>query len=174
MTSASGFLSEFTEVYGVSVTLFGKLQTQHVLESHGLESGMGGWQYARLLVNTLFLRYGLKAITLQVEAFWTAVIVEPGDFVRVTHSLIPNRTTGTLGITNRLFEVLEVKKNFDKGTVELLLLDMAWLDALTAVQVAPDGEPTWPLSTRSDRLNYMFISNSAGVHSDGSAGQAIF
>jgi len=173
-TSATGFMSELTEVYGTSVTLLGKLQTQHVLESHGLESGKGGWQYARLLVNTLFLRYGLKPMLLNVEAFWTAVIVEPGDFVRVTHSLIPNRTTGTLGITNRLFEVLEVKKNFDKGTIELLLLDMNWLDQLTAVQVAPDGEPAWPLSTRADRLNFMFISNSAGVHSDGSAGQAIF
>lgn len=173
-SARSGFNSELTDVYGTSVTVFSKLQGQQVIESRGLESESGGWRYARLLVNTLFLRYGSKPMLLDVDAFWTSVIVEPGDFVRVTHSLIPNRTTGTLGLTNRLFEVLEVKKDFDKGVVSLRLLDMAWLDALAAAQVAPDGEPAWTLATAPERLQYMFISNSAGVHSDGSAGQGIF
>jgi hypothetical protein len=184
----SKFRSEFDEVYGRAVNIYG-LQNVQTIEGRGVQSSCGGWGYARNLANTLFLRYGgdplttnpNKTLTLDVTTFWTGVILEPGDFVYVTHPLVPNRRTGTMGVTQEMFEVLEIQKDFEKGTVKLKLLDVNWMNpsasgALSAFQIAPDsGVPNWPSASGAQRAEYMFISSAAtGLYSTGDAGQKIF
>ena len=39
--------------------------------------------------------------------------------------------------------------------------------------IAPDATPDWPFATTEQRNTYMFISNDAGLMSDGSAGPSI-
>lgn len=183
-SAGGGFRSEFTEVYGKAVNTYG-LQGLQTIEARGALSALGGWGYGRLLANALFLRYGGtvradgslggKTLVLNAKAFWTAVILEPGDFVYLTHPLIPNRLAGTMGLIDELFEVLEVKKNFEEGTVELKLLDVNWLNGLGAYQIAPDSTPTWPNASQQQRAQYQFVSSAAtGKYGTGDSGHKIF
>jgi len=183
----SEFRSEFSEVYGRAVNVYG-LQGLQTIEGRGVQSAFGGWGFARILANTLFLRYGgdplapnpNKTLTLDVTAFWTAVILEPGDFVYVTHPLVPNRRTGSMGMIQEMFEVLEIQKDFEKGTVKLILLDVNWMNpaasgSLSAFQIAPAGTPSWPSASGTQRAKYQFISSAATqTYSTGDAGQKIF
>lgn len=169
----SKFQTELSEVFASSANTYG-LQEQQIIEARGARAVYGSWIWARLLANALFLRYGSKAPMVKVKAFWNAVILEPGDFVYLTHPLVPNRAAGTMGITNRLFEVLEVEKDFQTGAVNLTLLDVNWLAAASMYQVAPDGTPVWTLATPAQKAQYMFVASaSTGNYSDGAAGHKI-
>jgi hypothetical protein len=128
-----------------------------------------------MLGNALFLQYALKPLILEVTAFWDALLAELGDFVRVTHAKVPNRETGTMGITNRLFQVTERSVDFQAGTVDLTLLDANWLDLMPAYQIAPDTQVDWTLASESGKATYMFVASYAtGKYSDGAEGHGIF
>ena len=176
------FGSELTDVRAASVTAFG-IHGQQVIESRGLRRNFGGWGWARMLANTLFLRHGGipqaapvgKSFEVEAEAFWDAALLEPGDFIRLTHALIPNRAAGTMGMTNRLFEVLDRGWEFTNGKVKLRLLDADWLDQLGYYQIALDTTPAWTGASAEEKATYMFVSDEAtGNYSDASPGHAIF
>jgi hypothetical protein len=173
-SDGSKFGSELTAVNAASAAKYG-LSGMQVIESRGQRGALGAWAYGRLLANTLFLQYAFKPISLSVSVLWDAALVEPGDFVRVTHSKIPNRDLGVMGMTNRLFLVTARGWDFGRGNVLLDLLDANWLDLMPAYQIAPDAQADWTLATQEQKDQYMFISSQAtGNYSDGQAGHKIF
>jgi hypothetical protein len=46
-----------------------------------------------------------------------------GDLVVVTHSQMPNLLTGELGVTERLYEVIDREPDFARGRMRYRLLD---------------------------------------------------
>jgi hypothetical protein len=173
-SDGSKFASELTVVDAASVAKYG-LSGMHVIESRGQQSLRGAWQFGRMLANALFLQYAFKPLILEVTAFWDALLAELGDFVRVTHASVPNREAGTMGITNRLFQVTERSVDLQAGTVDLTLLDANWLDLMPAYQIAPNSQVNWTQASESERATYMFVADFAtGKYSDGSEGHKIF
>jgi hypothetical protein len=112
---------------------------------------------------------------LQIKLFWTAVILEPGDYVTVTHALIPNRSTGALGVTGRLYAVLNRTWNFTEGTVEVKLLDVAWLQGMAQSLIAPDATPAWTSQSPTQKATLASVASYAsGKFSDGASGKTYY
>jgi hypothetical protein len=101
--------------------------------------------------------------------------VEVGDFVYLTHPLLPNFETGQRGIFSRIFEVVEKQPNFNEGTMTYRLLDVAWVSAKRLSRIAPDGTPAWPDASQAERDQYMFVADdTTKQYSDGTAGKTIW
>jgi hypothetical protein len=173
---------------GDSISAFG-IQGAQIIESRGLQSGRQGALHASILADKLFRRYDGTAFAnlgvspanrnpniaatsttplWNVEAFHSALTVEVGDWVTLTHQLALDPVTNTRGIVNLLCEVLEKQPHYDKGNVSFKLLDARYIAALAGADYAPLGESDWADASSRDRARYMFIaSDSSGMMTDG-------
>jgi hypothetical protein len=105
-SGSSSFLAESVESYAASVSKYG-LYEENVIESAGMRSGFQGYFMAAFVSRLIFLRYGSKQLQVEnVPLRWIQSLLEPGDFVSVTSSLVPDRKAGTIGVTAKTFEVL--------------------------------------------------------------------
>src|SRR3990167_8615114 len=66
--------------------------------------------------------YQSTAPIIKARCFLQKNLIEPGEVVSVTSALLPNRFTGTRGITAALFEVINRSMVFDQGHVDFELL----------------------------------------------------
>lgn len=165
---------ELTELYGPSFNLYG-MQSQHIIEARGVRSFYQGLAWARLLAHALFRRYARKPPLVTATAFWDAAVLEVGDCVTLTHSKMVPPGGGTLGVTNELFEVVKLSKDFTKHTVELGLLDVNWLNGVAAYLVAPDTQVDWTLASPAEKAAFMFLASAAtGNYSDQTPGHLIY
>jgi hypothetical protein len=166
--ATGNFLSTNTQEYGPSVQkygLFGELN----IASDGLRAALQGYLISNIISYLIFGRYGFKNLTFDKdapEALWTSVLLEPGDLVAVTHTQIPNRKTGVMGITNYPFEILNKKTNFKEGKVTLTMIDGSYLGAFGFTEIAPDGTPSWYSATTLERETYMFQCGEDGTYDD--------
>ncbi len=172
-----GANSELGFTDSTSKTKYGMSASEgvHIIESQGVRSGYQGWAWARVLAHTLTQRYGYQNLTYDVKAFWPALVLEPGDYVYLTHPRVPDRSKGTIGVTNVLCEVLGRSWNFKDCTVDLKLLDVSWLALLVAYQIAADVTPAFPSASATQQQSYMFVASQAtGNYSNGVAGNKVF
>jgi hypothetical protein len=162
------FLSESVQEYGPSVERFGLVASQ-IIESEGMRSGFQGFLWAQIISRLIFLRYGSKNLLLtQVPFLWSECLLEPGDIIQLTIAQVPNRTGGTLGVTDLTFEVLSRTWQFMTGLIELDLLAID-LSAFKQYQIAPNGEASYPSASSGDKAKYMFL---CGVNDEYSTGAA--
>ena len=120
----SNFETELLFLNAPSLQQFG-LAGQHIIESKGMRLVRGGASLAGLTATRIFRRYGGidpvsgapngGAVVLTVQSHFMTLTVEVGDFVYLTHPLLPNFETGRRGIFNRIFEVIEKQPNFTKA-----------------------------------------------------------
>lgn len=163
----SDFRSEAVELNQDSIDLYGQ-QGQQVIESQGMRSGFQGFSLATLLGKSVFNRYAAKNPQLDVEVHWgPPALLELGDFVYVTHALVPDRKTGTLGITNALFQVDEINRKFHSAVVGLKLADASGLKAYGALRIAPDAQVDYTSASGAQKARYIFMSNPIGKQSNG-------
>lgn len=167
------FMTEDTEVYQPSVDKFGKFG-QQIIESQGMRSSFQGYSQARLLARWIFLRYGLKTQQItDMHFFWKACLLELGDLVAITNSKIPDRTAGVVGVSGKLFEVLDRTWDFTTYTVKLTLLDASFLTSIWGVGatgpalIAPNGEADYTAASTSDKATYMFQCGNDDKYSNG-------
>jgi hypothetical protein len=158
---------------------------QHIIESKGLKTARGGVSLAALSATRIFRRYaGLDPVTgtpnggaviLTVTTHFRCLTVEVGDYVFVSHPLLPNFETGRRGVFNRLFEVIEKQPNYSEGSMTYRLLDAAWVRSKKLSRVAPLGTPSYPSASTAQRARYMFIAqDSTQAYSDGTPAKTIF
>jgi hypothetical protein len=121
--------TEVVYIDATSVGTYGRA-SQLLIESKGLRTELGAQWFCQEVSNRLFRRFagtptGLRggAPVLRVDAFLLTLPVWVGDFVAVTHSMMPNLTTGELGVTNRVFEVIDREPDFSNGRMKYQLLD---------------------------------------------------
>jgi len=141
--SEGKFTSERVETYAPSVAKYGQFG-QWVVESEGLRSGLQGYVTAIFTSNLMFLRYGLKQLKFDAnfDLDWTGCVLEPGDIVAVTNPFIPDRTAGVVGVSNKLFEVLDRSLSFDKGTVTISLIEFTSFTTTTLSGMSFGGTAT--------------------------------
>ena len=180
----SNFQTELLFLHAPSLQQYG-LAGQHTIESKGLRLARGGASLAGLTAARIFRRYsGMDPVSgapnggasvLTVQSHFMTLTVEVGDFVYLTHTLLPNFETGRRGIANRIFEVIEKQPNFNEGTMTYRLLDVSWLSTKKLSRVAPLGTPAWPSASSSQRAKYMFVADDVTKeYSDGTAGKTIW
>jgi hypothetical protein len=180
----SKFRTELLFVHAPSMQQFG-LAGQHIVESKGMSLARGGASLAGLTANRIFQRYGGidplsgqatgGAAILSVSSQYLTLGVEVGDFVFLSHALLPNFLTGQRGVISRIFEVIEKQPNFSEGTMQYKLLDTNWVGTKKLSKVAPDGTPAWPGASQTEKDKYMFICDeTTKQYSDGTAGKTIW
>ncbi len=135
--------TEMVFIEATSVSTYGRAG-QHVIESKGLKSVLGAQWFCQEVANRLFRRFagvptGLRggAPVARIESFLLTSPVWVGDYVNVTHPLMPDLLTGSLGVTNRLYEVIDREPDFARGRMRYRLLDTGLTGMEAARQFAP-------------------------------------
>lgn len=138
-----------------SVTKYG-LESLNVIDSAGMRAAAGAATISRTVAGFLFQRYADKAPKITLLTFWTAVFVETGEFVTLSHPLLPDRETGAMGLSGT-FEVIARTWYFKEGRVELVLIGT---DLCIQYHIHPgDASQTWTFATQAERDRYMFIAD---------------
>ena len=123
------YQSDSTFIEATSVGIFPQ-SSQFSMESKGLRSELGASWFIDWVSDILFRRFagtptGLKggAVVLDIVAFLMTLPVWIGDYVAVTSSRMPNVLTGAMGVTGRIFEVVDRSPDYASGCMRYKLLD---------------------------------------------------
>jgi hypothetical protein len=123
MTGEYQSTAEFTNA--ASIVKYGRKSL--VLTSRGFKSHLTGTlNLMELIADEILDRYANAAPLVEATVFLSKHTIEPGDVVSVTSSVLPNRSTGTLGITDEPMEVIRRRANFADGKVDLTMLWPGW------------------------------------------------
>jgi hypothetical protein len=141
----SDFANTLMFVDQTSISLYGRAR-QHSIESKGLRTELGALWFCEEIASRLFRRFAGTPAALRggapiarIEAFLMTLPVWVGDFVNVTHPKMPNLLTGALGVTHRLYEVIDREPDFARGRMRFRLLDTGLTGQQAAYQFAPSG-----------------------------------
>lgn len=158
-----------------SVNKFGLTQVLSI-SSQGLRTNFQGASRAGITARRIFKRYADQPASLLtlVHPSLQAVVVEVGDYVTVTHRLLEDLDTGTLGWSNRICQVLQVQPKWDAGQISFDLLDVNALASRPGPQLAPDTIPVYTSATTGEQQQYIFMANAAGQQSTGAAAAEVF
>lgn len=184
-TSGGGFAAEKVYQSDVSISKYG-MYGQQIIESKGLRSGLNGLFLARMTAFLLFSRYSSKALchgdsgksvsSDPVNALWSAALVEPGDFVTLTHPDVPDRENGVKGVTDKTYIVMDRNWQFpignSMGNVQFKLLQFN-LGTFKQFFIAPDGEASYTSAGSTDQGKYMFLCDDSGVYSNSNPGNTL-
>src|SRR5262249_27065038 len=125
----SDYGTDLRFVQADSLGTFGRT-TQWVIESKGLRSELGGQWFCQWAASRIFRRMagreaGLRggAPVVGIEAFFLTLPVWVGDYVTVSHPLMPDLLTGAIGVTDRVYEVIERSPDYKGGRMMYRLLD---------------------------------------------------
>jgi hypothetical protein len=112
-----------------SISLYGQGQ-QFSVDSAGLRTELGAFGYSEWVTGRMFRRFsgcdgaikgGAPLVT--VRAFLMSLPVWLGDYVALTHTKMPDLTSGNIGVTNRIYEVVNRQPDYASGTMQYTLLD---------------------------------------------------
>lgn len=172
---SGNYNSTDTELYGPSVARYGQYG-ELVIPADGVRSAFQGFLIARMTARMIFLRYGLKNLVFDSNSSpgtWPLILYETGDIVAVTHAQIPDRAAGVMGITAKLFEILDKKISPMNGTVTFKMIDASYLSSFGFFLVAPDGEADYTVASVHDKAKYMFQTGDDSKYSNGDAGHSL-
>jgi hypothetical protein len=165
-SGSSSFLAESVESYGASISKYG-LYEENVIESAGMRSGFQGYFMAAFVSRLIFLRYGSKQLQFEnVPLRWIQSLLEPGDYVSVTSSLVPDRKAGTIGVTAKTFEVLDRTWSFMPQVASVKLLE-ADLSKFKQYLITPNAEADFAADTSLNKAKYLYLSDATGKYSTG-------
>lgn len=139
--SNSGYKTTLLFLDATSISTFGR-SNEHEIDSDGLRSELGAQWFIQDISQRMFARFagstGLRggAPVLQVEAFYATLPVWVGDYVTVTHPLMPDLFTGALGVSGRIFEVIDRSPDYANGKMQFKLLDTGLTGVSPAYQYA--------------------------------------
>lgn len=171
--AGSEFNSENVEIWGASETKYG-MQGSHILQSKGMRSTLQGFTLSRFIAKSIFNSYGDKNLALSGKLFWTAVKLEPGDFLTLTHNKVPDRGSGVVGITSVRFRVKNTSWDWFKGEVILELTDATDVAPETFFKYASTTQVDWTSASSGNKDSYQFVADDAtGQYSDAVAGNPL-
>lgn len=176
-TAARNYQQEITFEQATSIAQYRQEFKQHI-ESDGLRVPYGGNLRAFLIADRIFRRHAFATPKYKLKAFLSTLVAELGDCVWLNHPLVPDFTTGAVGLSNVVAEVVDRQPNYAEGYVEFELLDTRFMGLTGPYEIAPlaANVPVYSLASSIERQTYMFISfdASGGLNSDGTPGNTIF
>lgn len=175
-SQASGdYFAQQTEEYGPSIDLYGQFGEQ-VIQADGVRSAFQGSFLAKITSRLYFLRYGFKNLKFDqgaADSIWNTWLMESGEIIKVTHPQIPDRRTGVMGVTNKLFEILGKTIHPLTGTVTYTMIDADYLESFGFFKIAPTGHTDYASSSGADRAKYMFMTSDAGKYTNNDPGNVL-
>jgi hypothetical protein len=137
----SGFANELLYVDATSVSTYGRA-SQLSIESKGLRTVFGAQWWCQEMADRMFARFsgiGLRggAPVANIEAFLLTAPVWVGDYVNLTHPLMPDLLTGALGVEDRLYEVIDREPDYARGRMRYKLLDTGLTGKAGAFKFTP-------------------------------------
>lgn len=115
---------------GDSINYRGQGNDQISIESHGLHldhSPASTPSRATTIMqrrkNIAFTRWAIPPIKITFKTFFTKWLLEAGDVVKITHSLIPDIESGIRGITDVPMEIISRSIDWTNGIVTFTVLD---------------------------------------------------
>jgi hypothetical protein len=133
-----------------SITTFGRSNERQV-QSAGLRTELGAQWFAQDISQRMFARFagttGLRgaAPVITIQAFFMTLPVWVGDYVTLSHPKMPDLFTGALGVTDRVFEVIDRTPNYSGGKMSFKLLDTGLTGAPAATTVDDAVIDTTPI-----------------------------
>jgi hypothetical protein len=183
--SSTGYLSESNTFYAPSIAdindLTGQIavqqaqgsdtvQGQLIIESDGIRSGFQGYLLSKMVANSIFSKYGNYNPSMDPEVFWqSAFRLMIGDFVTVTHPLLVDRRSGTVGMVAARYQVIKRSYDFSKFTVSLTINDASGIRTYSAHRIAPDGKPAYGAGSDDDHARYIYMAGANGTQINGDA-----
>ena len=136
---------------------------QIVEKSTGFRTPLFGSRIAATKLMGLLTRFGEAPTQYVLTTDLTVRAYEIGDVAELTHSKIPNFTTGGLGVTDLRLEVVEKKEDFRASTIKWILQDAnfprpSW--------IAPSAAPDYGSATEADK-EFGHIAPPTGNFADG-------
>ena len=175
--STGTYNSTDVEIYGPSLARYGVNNVGELtITADGLRSAFQGYFIAASVSHMIFLQYGFKTLMFASNAadcHWTALLIESGDFIYVTHPNVPDRIAGVMGITNKLFRVVDKTINFEEGLIMLTMIDANYLVTLGFYKIAPETVLAYASESSANKAKYMFMSNGAGQYSNADPGHQL-
>jgi hypothetical protein len=155
----SEYQTECDFLQATSIELFDR-GNQYNVQSKGLRTGLGGHWFAEYTTQRLFSRFsgiagapsgpgagapglGGGAPQVSVEAMLMSLPIWVGDYITVSHPLMPNVLTGALGVTDRLYEVIDRQPDYARGRMKFKLLDTGLTGQAAAYQWDPSSARPW-------------------------------
>jgi hypothetical protein len=170
--SSGNYLAVDTEIYGPSITKYGTQFGEQVIQADGIRSGFQGFFTARMVSRMIFGRYGLKNLKFDQSApdsIWQTCLLEPGDIVAVTHPQIPDRVAGVVGITGKLFEIMNRSFLFSTGRMNLTMIDASYLSVFGLFKIAPNGTADYTAGSNT----FMYLCDNTDKYTNGDAGHIL-
>ncbi len=96
------------------------------IESQGITAAYGAVELSTRRSNRVFQRYADPPPKIKLRTLFSRHLSEPGDIVPVTHSDIPDLSTGARGITKHLMEIVNRQVDWRIGVCVLTLLYTSW------------------------------------------------
>lgn len=179
--SSGSYLSTSNENFTPSYQLYGDLASSITINADGVRSAFQGFFITALTTIMIFMRYGFKNLTFDSESSggsspdsnWSTLLYEPGDIVSVTHPQVPDRKAGVIGITNKLFEMLNKTINFTEGRLTYTMIDASYLSQFGLYKISPMGEAKYAAASSGDKTTYMFFCGANGEYSNGDPGHIL-
>jgi hypothetical protein len=148
---------EFKSIYNAksepSISKYGKRPT--ILPSLGLRSEYPGTlSLIALRAAAILNRYKDSAPLVEVTTILQRGLIEPGDIVRFSSAIVPNRFTLTRGVTDSLYEVIGRSIDFAAGQVSFTLLQTSF--GLARVWAPDDATEDWANASQAEREQYIY------------------
>lgn len=176
-TAARQYEQEVTFQQATSIALY-KQQFKQQVEATGLRMTRGGLLRSFLLSDRIFRRHAFGTPQYHVQAHLSTLPVELGDFVWLSHRLVPDFVTGRLGLNHVVCEVIDRKPGYSTGSMEFQLLDTRFMGLTAPYQIAPlsSGVLDYAQASAAERKQFMFVSTASngGLNGDGTPGNTIF
>jgi hypothetical protein len=125
----SNYVNRDTFAQATSMSYYLRGQ-QFSISSKGLRTELGAFAFAEWMTSRLFRRFagvapGIRggAPLLTVRAMLMSLPVWVGDYAALTHTKMPDLTTGVRGVTDRIYEVVDRQPDFVNGQMQYRLLD---------------------------------------------------
>lgn len=171
--SSDAFPMTFVQQSSVSAY---KATYVHTVSSDGLRLGLGGYQKLFLLVNRIFSRHAFATPEYTIKTWLKNVVLELGDFILLTHPLMLDLKTGSVGITDALCEITERTPDYANGSVTLKVIDTRFISVPSGnFAIADDatGIADWSSASAPQKAAYVFVSGDDGLMSDSTPGNPI-
>lgn len=148
----------------------------HTLASDGLRQPLGGYGALFLTANRTFNRHAFATPEYTFTTFLTFCQVQLGDFFSLTHSLLLNLKSGTLGVNAILCEVTDRTPDYAAGTMTFKVADTRFMDVPNGAFLVADvgtAPADWAAASAGEKATLMFVSDNSGLMSDGTAANEI-
>ncbi len=177
-TDSSGNSDQTRYITFANQTSLTKYKAPYIstLNADGLRLGFGGFQKLFLTANRIFNRHANGTPEYTFTAFLNMMVMEVGEYFILTHSLVLDKKSGTLGITNVLCEITSRQPDYANGKVTYKCIDTRFISTSNGFfQIAANGlaVPVYGSASAGQRALYLFVTLNTGLYSNGNPGNQI-